>query len=317
MVVLLNSDDLAPADRPAALEAIFAANEVPQRVRYVSAPGTVKHRLEMFRYGPDVHMMRNTGTGLLIDRGHRHVAAGAPEQLAVFFQQRGLGNLSREDSRRVYRAGEVGVIDTIQPYSWQSKRMDHFVMLIDNPGLGLSTEQLLLAGDRLNSSPLYDLAKAYFSRLCAGAGDLPTDAMAALGRATAQLLRATVMSAVGGAIAAASMEQTMFIRMTSYVDAHLHDPELSTAEIASAHFISVRHLYNVWVRETGQSPAGWIMNRRLERAATLMARSDRTALLISRVARECGFADLGHFSRRFRAAYGMTPTEWSLTHNQQ
>jgi AraC family transcriptional activator of tynA and feaB len=317
MVVLLNSDDLAPADRPSALEAIFAANEVPQRVRYVSAPRTVKHRLEMFQYGPDVHMMRNTGTGLLIDRGHRHVAAGAPEQLAVFYQQRGLGNLSREDSRHVYRAGQVGVIDTIQPYSWQSKRMDHFVMLIDNPGLGLSTEQLLLAGDQLTSSPLYDVAKAYFARLCAGADDLHADAMAALGRATAQLLRATVISAAGGTSAAASIEQTLFIRMTSYVDAHLHDSELSTAEIASAHFISVRHLYNVWVRETGQSPAGWIMNRRLERAADLMARNGRAALHISRIASQCGFADLSHFSRRFRAAYGLTPTEWSLNHSEE
>lgn len=316
MVLLLNSDDLAPAGRQAALEAIFDANEVPQRVQYAAPPSAVKHRLQMFHYGLNVHMMRNVGTGLLIERLHRHVAAGAPEQLAVFFQHRGLGNLSRNESRETFRAGDVGVIDTIRPYSWRSKRMDHFVMLIDNPELGLSTEQLLLAGDLVATSPLCALAKAHFAKLCATADDLQTEAMVALGHATAQLLRATVISAAGGAAAAQQLEETLFTRMAAYVDAHLHDPELSIDQIAAEHYISIRHLYNVWAGETGQSAAIWIMTRRLDRATALLAGNSRTMLPIGWVARQCGFINLSHFSRRFRQAYGMSPSEWSVQHNQ-
>jgi AraC family transcriptional activator of tynA and feaB len=316
MVILLNTDDLAPPDRPAALEAIFDANEVPQRVRYVAAPAAVKHRLEVFRYGPNVHMRRNVGTGLIIERLRRHVAASAPEQLALFYQQRGLGNLVRDGVRQVHRAGSVGVIDTIRPYSWRSGRMNHFVMLLDNPELGLTPEQLLRAGDRLVASPLYAVARSHFAELCASADDLHSEAMVALGRATAQLLRATVMSTAGGAATARSLDETLFVRMVAYVDEHLHDPQLSLDQIAADHYISVRHLHNVWVRETGQSPAGWIMGRRFERAATLLAEKNRAVLPIGSVARQCGFASVSHFSRRFKAVHDLTPSQWSQQHQQ-
>ena len=31
---------------------------------------------------------------------------------------------------------------------------------------------------------------------------------------------------------------------------------------------------------------------------------------IASVARACGFADPSHFARRFRAAFGMSPSDW-------
>lgn len=316
MVLLLDTDDIPVADRPSALEAVFAVNEAPQRVRYGTEPGRVKHRLELFRYGPGVHLLRNTGSGLLIDRTRRHVALGAPEQLAVGFQRRGLGNLAQGESRQVYRAGDLMLTPTAQPYSWRSGRMDHFVLLIDNPELGMSTEQLLLAGPRLAVSPLYPLARAYFSSLCTSASDLDPEAMAALGRATAELLRAAIITAIGAPGTADLLEQTLFSRMAGYATARLHDPELSADQIAAQHHISVRHLYTVWLAKTGQSPGRWIMTQRLDRAAALLTGGGGTPLPIGLVARRCGFTNVSHFSRRFRAAFGVPPSRWSAARRQ-
>jgi AraC-like DNA-binding protein len=78
----------------------------------------------------------------------------------------------------------------------------------------------------------------------------------------------------------------------------------------------VRHLYKVWERATGESPHRWIMSRRLERAGTLLAQQHRTMLPIGWVARQSGFTNVSHFSRRFRDTYGMSPRDWSVSHGQ-
>jgi transcriptional regulator GlxA family with amidase domain len=45
---------------------------------------------------------------------------------------------------------------------------------------------------------------------------------------------------------------------------------------------------------------------RLDRAATLLARSNYS---VAEIARMCGFGDAFHFSRRFKAAYGQSPLQ--------
>jgi AraC-like DNA-binding protein len=316
--VLLDSDAVAVADRPAALEAIFGANEVPQRVGYVQAARDIQHRLSLFRYGPQVHLLRNVGTGLTIERTDRHVRQGAPDQLAVFMQRRGVGYLDRGGARVTYRPGELGLMDTSRPYRWRnSERIDHFVLLVDRPEFDLTTEQLRVAAERLPASPLYELARSHLDVLCnLPADDLAPEAMDALGCGIVDILRALVVTAVGGSRAAEALAPTLQMRMIAYVDAHLHDPGLSPRQIAAAHFISLRHLYTVWARETDQSPNRWILGRRLARAHALLAHPGQGANSISIVARQCGFASISHFSHCFRRAYGISPREWATQRRQ-
>ena len=64
------------------------------------------------------------------------------------------------------------------------------------------------------------------------------------------------------------------------------------------------HLARVCRRHLGMSPAGVVRSERLERAATLLARSVES---VSSVAARCGFADHAHLTRAFRRAHGLTP----------
>jgi len=54
-----------------------------------------------------------------------------------------------------------------------------------------------------------------------------------------------------------------------------------------------------------ESPAKWIMKKRLKLAAELLKNS---ALTISEITAECGFENQTHFSRVFKVKYGQTPT---------
>ncbi|MEU1367724.1 helix-turn-helix domain-containing protein [Streptomyces sp. NPDC005803] len=94
-----------------------------------------------------------------------------------------------------------------------------------------------------------------------------------------------------------------------YIDLHLADTDLSPEVIARAHHISVRYLHKLFESE-GRTVGQWIRRRRLEecrRDLTLRARGNRT---IAAVAGRWGFTSATHFSRVFRAAYGVSPREW-------
>lgn len=56
-----------------------------------------------------------------------------------------------------------------------------------------------------------------------------------------------------------------------------------------------------------ETPGRWIMKRRVERAANILANSNQS---VSQIAFETGFEDLSHFSRVFKKFIGKNPTEY-------
>ncbi len=77
------------------------------------------------------------------------------------------------------------------------------------------------------------------------------------------------------------------------------------ADLAAAAHVSSEHLCRVFATATGRSPMETVRLARLDRAAELLARSD---LPVAAVAQAVGFRDPYHFSRRFKAAFGRSPT---------
>lgn len=69
--------------------------------------------------------------------------------------------------------------------------------------------------------------------------------------------------------------------------------------------VSRRQLERLFLAETGKSPTAFIGEARLRYARWLMATSART---LTAIAGECGFADAGHFSRRYKARFGVPPS---------
>ena len=55
------------------------------------------------------------------------------------------------------------------------------------------------------------------------------------------------------------------------------------------------------------TPGKWITNRRLKRAKAFL---ETTVKSISQVAFDCGFSNLSHFSRTYKAEYGMSPSAY-------
>ena len=105
----------------------------------------------------------------------------------------------------------------------------------------------------------------------------------------------------------------MLTQIRTYIQQHIDDSGLNPDQIAAALNISVRQLFKVCA-QADFSIEQWIINLRLERARAELVRPAAATPPIAAVARRVGFVDASHFSRRFKAAYGISPREWRLLH---
>lgn len=83
---------------------------------------------------------------------------------------------------------------------------------------------------------------------------------------------------------------------------------VTVAEIAQAHGISPRYLHAI-CSANGTSCERELIRVRLERAQRLLLDPTESNRSIDDIAWQCGFSDTSHFRRRFRAVFGVTPSE--------
>jgi len=92
-------------------------------------------------------------------------------------------------------------------------------------------------------------------------------------------------------------------RVSDYIEAHL-DNRLTLTEIAGVACLSPYHFSRSFKQVVGVGPRRYILQRRVERAKTLLRRSDQP---LSWIAQEAGFTDQSHLTTEFRRQIGMTP----------
>jgi AraC family transcriptional regulator len=98
-------------------------------------------------------------------------------------------------------------------------------------------------------------------------------------------------------------------RVRAYIDHHLGD-EISLEDLARVAGLSRFHFARQFRAHTGESPMGYLLRTRVERAKALLRDSQTRVVDISA---ELGFADQSHFARRFRRLVGMPPSVYAQT----
>ena len=93
-----------------------------------------------------------------------------------------------------------------------------------------------------------------------------------------------------------------------YIDQHLPDPTLSVSHIAAVHRISKRYLH--WLfRDQSVTVNELIILKRLEGCQRDLSSLNGAQLQVGQIAYAWGFSNISHFSKRYRAQYGESPTE--------
>ena len=126
----------------------------------------------------------------------------------------------------------------------------------------------------------------------------------AAANAALELLRAAIEPCVPTGRAAT--REAMRAEIRRYVKTHLQDPELGPASIARAYAISVRALHALF-EDVDASVAGLVRSERLARCLEDLQRPNGGS--VTDIAFRWGFCYAAHFSRVFKRAFGVTPSE--------
>jgi transcriptional regulator GlxA family with amidase domain len=108
----------------------------------------------------------------------------------------------------------------------------------------------------------------------------------------------TVRPHVRGGLAPSALR-----RVRDYIEANL-ESRVDLGQLAATANLSRCHFAYAFKQSMGCPPHRYIMSRRLERARHLLLTSDGA---IAEIAIANGFADQSHFSRAFRAFFGVPP----------
>ena len=91
-----------------------------------------------------------------------------------------------------------------------------------------------------------------------------------------------------------------------HADRHFTEP-LDLQQLAAVARLSKFHFQRLFTATYGLSPAGYLSQRRIERAQDLLR---ATNLSVTEVCHAVGFSSLGSFSARFREVVGETPSAY-------
>ncbi len=156
-----------------------------------------------------------------------------------------------------------------------------------------------------------DLLPTLFRRLIAGGmfrgeGPMPTTNRLLALSLLAEFVSGTVSS--GGGVENPQYPDAV-TRAMAFVAAHLEerpgDP-LPLPVIANAAFVTPEHLCRLFKTYTRHTPAETVRLMRLDRAVLLLARTNYS---VGEIASLCGFPSQFHFARRFKGAFGQSPSE--------
>jgi AraC-like DNA-binding protein len=224
--------------------------------------------------------------GQHVVRSTRQIERGGGEDVLVSVQRTGRGLVCQDGRSALIGPGDLALYDASRPYT----------LTFEGP-FSESVFQLprALLAERLG--PL-DGITAVRAAAPAELTGLPQDGERALD------LLASALGALLGRAASPATAHRRAIRM--YVERHLADPSLTPASIAAAHALSLRYVHRLWAGEADDTLGRHILRRRLERCRDDLADPRRG---VTEVALRWGFRSAAHFSRAYRAHFGVSPSQ--------
>lgn len=244
-------------------------------------------------------------------RIERHIRADDRNDLMVGLLLSGSGTVEQDDRRMLRRPGSFVVTDMARPYA-STTGTDHqafgFALPRDRLERAFGTAKrftLLPIDETLGSGAII----AYLTSMFRSIDIVGPERAAEMAEIGVELVIGALARRLAKEPALSQGAGLQLYRAKTHIAAHIGDTALCPQQVAVALGISLRHLQALFQRQQ-ISPADWIWTKRLSVARDRLAAPGYAGLSVSEIAFACGFSDQAHFSRRFKAAFGLSPRDW-------
>ncbi|MFC4997896.1 helix-turn-helix domain-containing protein [Dactylosporangium cerinum] len=311
MAYVLDTADLAPPERVEAVHTAMMYASAPCHVIHEDPAGPVHARMEVWGLG-NATIFTHRSSGIRLLRTDKLAKQDAMPVIALSVQLRSQGRFEQRRQQRVVPSGELLAVDLsgAYDYSWSGDGAAGCIQ-IPFDQLGLPVDVVRRAAPQIHTSPFCRLVTDHIAHLTQDPARIVADpAASAVATASVDLVRALLASA--GRAERNTREvlaETLLTRVRAFARQHLADPDLNPAMIAAAHNVSLRHLYQVCA-DAELSLEQWIIAERLQGARHELLLPQSRHRSVAAIAWRWGFRDATHFTRRFKARYGMLPSQW-------
>lgn len=252
-----------------------------------------------------------TATSHEVHRTPALIAQAHERYFKLNLQLEGTGLLIQDNREAVLQPGDLAIYDTNRPYTLAFEDSTRImVLMFPCDALSLPADYVgQLAAVRMGSGGLSGIVGQFIRELSANLDVLNGPSGSRLATNALDLVSTMLHAEMDITPDRMKPQALLAVSVREYIEANLSDPLLSPASIAAAHFISTRHLHNVF-HESGTTVASWIRTQRLEGARRDLRDPLHAGKSVGAVAARWGFLDAAHFSRTFRDAFGVPPSGW-------
>ncbi len=237
---------------------------------------------------------------------HRTYARKAGSDAMLISLQQSGSVVARQNGREARVApNDCFFVDTAEPFNIDCDAMRCISLIIPGalvravvPGAGRYTATAI-SGRRGPGAVLRHALETLHESMASG-----SDSAATLAQAIPYLLGSALADRNG--VPAPNGHDDTVARIRELARIHLRDPELDSASIASAAGLSVRRVHQLFSREP-ETLMHWVWAERLRGARADLRDPQHRERSIGDIAFSWGFSELPHFSRSFKAAFGVTP----------
>jgi AraC-like DNA-binding protein len=307
--------DLPPDQRFDYWKHVLSDTFVPLEVSSPSGESDFRGRLRGCELG-SLRMIEVRAEPHTARRTARLVKAAPAGCYKIGLQLRGTAVLIQDGREAVLTPGDFAFYDTDRPYTLALNQHRMLVLVFPKDMLGLP--QSRLAGLTAIRMPGEDGGMASLVGPFLGQVADLIDEMDARGLGAGVRLAGNVVDLLGTVLAERldctpddpdTAHRALMVQITAFVEAHLGEADLAPAQIATAHHISLRQLHKLF-HASGMTVAGWIRQRRLERCGHDLRDPHYAAWPVAAVGARWGYPDPAHFSRLFKATYGLGPRDY-------
>jgi AraC family transcriptional activator of tynA and feaB len=260
--------------------------------------------------GIELISFENSPMDVIHDR--RHIAQAEAEEIFVCRQLHGELLIEQDGCEATLTPGCLALLDPLRDYRARFTECRLLVLKLPRRALEARTGKIRQFTARVLKpvEPESKLVSSFVGMLPTYAGQLRAETESVLEKQTIELIAAALRSGVAGEqreLSSASSLVMMNVRAA--IESKLNDPRLDSAGVAEKAGVSVRYA-NAVLAKQGTSIMRLVQERRLIRCRVALADPSQGKRTISEIAYGWGFSDMTHFARKFKAAYGMSPSDF-------
>jgi len=289
-----------------------ACSNIADHASVADCKHTFEASLQCGKIG-DIGVVQFENSAMAISHTQHHADKAASDDLFVCRQDAGSLSVQQAGRELTLETGTITLIDPRLPY--EGKFSSGSKLLVFKIPRHLLEVRLGNARD-IAALPLKSLdgkdslISTFLAMLPAHTGRLELTTENIIQNQVLDLLASSFASGLDkSSLPVSSMRSLTCFRVRTAIEKHLADPSLNAKGVAEAAGVSMRNA-NAALAGDNTSISRLLLERRLARCKAALGDLRQIHRTVSEIAYGWGFSDMTHFGRKFKAAFGMLPSEY-------